>query len=87
MRQVDWSAPENAPSKPALLGTKVWHDFPVEELLPYIDWNPFFQARLGDLAAWVGGRVCYVWRWPAGLRAPSALLFSKLAGQLQCCRH
>ncbi|KAI7837900.1 hypothetical protein COHA_008281, partial [Chlorella ohadii] len=42
--QVDWSAPGNAPARPALLGTKVWEDYPIEELLPYIDWNPFFQV-------------------------------------------
>lgn len=42
--QVDWADPANAPAKPALLGTKVYQDFPIEELLPYIDWNPFFQA-------------------------------------------
>jgi 5-methyltetrahydrofolate--homocysteine methyltransferase len=42
---VDWSDPANAPAKPALLGTKAYLDFPIEELLPYIDWNPFFQAR------------------------------------------
>ncbi|PRW61565.1 cobalamin-dependent methionine synthase [Chlorella sorokiniana] len=42
--QVDWSVPANVPARPALLGTKVWEDYPVEELLPYIDWNPFFQV-------------------------------------------
>lgn len=42
--QVDWSAPENAPVRPAVLGTKVYLDLDIEELLPYIDWNPFFQV-------------------------------------------
>ncbi|KAL4434809.1 hypothetical protein ABPG77_005336 [Micractinium sp. CCAP 211/92] len=42
--QVDWADPANAPAKPALLGTKVYQDYPIEELLPYIDWNPFFQV-------------------------------------------
>lgn len=36
--QVDWSVPANVPVRPALLGTKVWEDYPIEELLPYIDW-------------------------------------------------
>jgi 5-methyltetrahydrofolate--homocysteine methyltransferase len=26
------------------LGTKVYKDFPLEDVLPYIDWNPFFQV-------------------------------------------
>jgi 5-methyltetrahydrofolate--homocysteine methyltransferase len=42
---VDWSAPENAPVRPNLLGTKVYHELDLEQLLPYIDWNPFFQVR------------------------------------------
>lgn len=35
---MDWSVPANVPVRPALLGTKVWEDYPIEELLPYIDW-------------------------------------------------
>jgi 5-methyltetrahydrofolate--homocysteine methyltransferase len=42
--EVDWSLPENAPVKPSHLGTKVFKEFPVEEVVPYIDWNPFFQV-------------------------------------------
>jgi hypothetical protein len=49
--KVDWSAPQNAPAKPRQLGTKTWLDFPIEELLPYIDWNPFFQASASCAAA------------------------------------
>lgn len=30
--------------KPKFLGTKVIHDFPLEELVPYIDWTPFFHT-------------------------------------------
>jgi len=41
---VDWSAPENKPVTPKLIGTKVYDDYPLEEVLPYIDWNPFFQV-------------------------------------------
>ena len=44
--QVDWSLPENQPVKPQLIGTKVYEDFPLEEVLDYIDWNPFFQVPL-----------------------------------------
>lgn len=29
---------------PAFLGTKVFEDYPLEELVPYIDWTPFFQT-------------------------------------------
>ena len=29
---------------PKLLGTKVFEDFPLEELVPYIDWTPFFHT-------------------------------------------
>jgi 5-methyltetrahydrofolate--homocysteine methyltransferase len=31
-------------SKPAFTGVKVFDDYPLEELLPRIDWSPFFQA-------------------------------------------
>jgi len=42
MLPVDWKA--NVPPTPKLLGTKVYNDFPLKELLPFIDWNPFFQV-------------------------------------------
>merc|ERR1719388_654931 len=42
MLKVDWKA--NVPPKPKMLGCKVYEDYPLEELLPYIDWNPFFQV-------------------------------------------
>ena len=42
MLQVDWS--KNVPMKPKMLGTKTYTDYPLAELLPYIDWNPFFQV-------------------------------------------
>lgn len=44
MYQVDWSQPENQPVKPLLLGTKTFLDFPMSEVVDYIDWNPFFQV-------------------------------------------
>merc|ERR1719353_400339 len=42
MLPVDWKT--NTPPTPKLLGTKVYDDFPLAELVPYIDWNPFFQV-------------------------------------------
>lgn len=30
--------------KPTFLGTRVIHDYPLEELVPYIDWTPFFHT-------------------------------------------
>jgi len=38
---VDWSSP---PPKPRLLGTRVLEHYPLEELVPFIDWTPFFQT-------------------------------------------
>ena len=32
------------PPKPAFLGTKVFDNFPLEDLVPYIDWTPFFHT-------------------------------------------
>lgn len=32
------------PPKPAFLGTKVFENFPLEELVEYIDWTPFFHT-------------------------------------------
>ncbi len=40
--KIDWSATEIAP--PKFIGTKVLEDFPLEELVPYIDWTPFFHT-------------------------------------------
>ena len=39
---IDWSA--YTPPKPSFLGTKVFADYPLAELVPYIDWTPFFQT-------------------------------------------
>jgi 5-methyltetrahydrofolate--homocysteine methyltransferase len=41
---VDWADPVNKPVRPALLGSKVFRGFPLEEVIDYIDWNPFFQV-------------------------------------------
>jgi len=42
MLVVDWKA--TAIPTPKLLGTKTYIDYDLSELLPYIDWNPFFQV-------------------------------------------
>ncbi|MCB1669809.1 MAG: methionine synthase, partial [Pseudomonadales bacterium] len=38
--QADWQ--EFKPVRPTFLGTRVFEDYPLDELLPYIDWTPFF---------------------------------------------
>jgi 5-methyltetrahydrofolate--homocysteine methyltransferase len=40
--QIDWKA--QPPVVPAFLGTKKLTDFPLAEIVPYIDWSPFFMA-------------------------------------------
>jgi len=39
---IDWTGYE--PVKPTFLGTKVLEDYPLEQLVPYIDWTPFFAT-------------------------------------------
>ena len=43
---VDWA--EHRPVAPTFIGTRVFTDYPLEELVPCIDWTPFF--RTWDLA-------------------------------------
>jgi len=40
--QTDWSTVRI--DTPAFIGTRVLEDFPLERLVPYIDWSPFFMA-------------------------------------------
>ena len=40
--QTDWAAYD--PPTPSFFGTKVLDDYPLAELIDYIDWSPFFQA-------------------------------------------
>jgi 5-methyltetrahydrofolate--homocysteine methyltransferase len=40
--QIDWSA--TTIPRPEFLGTRTLRDFPLEELVPYIDWSPFFMV-------------------------------------------
>jgi len=39
--QID---PEQISPAPAFTGTRVFEDYPLEELVPYIDWTPFFHT-------------------------------------------
>ncbi|MFO0927996.1 MAG: methionine synthase [Gemmataceae bacterium] len=39
---IDWAA--TTPPKPAFTGARVLADFPLAEIVPYIDWSPFFMA-------------------------------------------
>ncbi len=39
--RLDWSTP---PATPEFLGARVLADFPLADLVPYIDWSPFFMA-------------------------------------------
>ena len=41
--KLDWSG-AYVPPKPTFLGTKVLADYPIAELIDYIDWTPFFQT-------------------------------------------
>jgi 5-methyltetrahydrofolate--homocysteine methyltransferase len=40
--KVDWKA--NQPVKPSFIGTRVFANYDLAELVPYIDWTPFFQT-------------------------------------------
>ncbi len=39
---IDWA--NYTPPKPEFLGTRIIDDLPLEELVPYIDWSPFFSS-------------------------------------------
>jgi 5-methyltetrahydrofolate--homocysteine methyltransferase len=39
---VDWKT--YTPPRPSFLGSKVMEDYPLAELVPYIDWTPFFAT-------------------------------------------
>ena len=40
--KIDWSG--YAPPKPKLAGTRAFTSYKLDELVPYIDWTPFFQT-------------------------------------------
>jgi len=41
--KLDWSG-AYVPPKPSFLGTRAFEDYPIDELIEYIDWTPFFQT-------------------------------------------
>ena len=41
--KLDWSGAYRPP-KPSFIGTKVLSDYPIKELIDYIDWTPFFST-------------------------------------------
>jgi 5-methyltetrahydrofolate--homocysteine methyltransferase len=41
--KLDWSG-AYVPPKPSFLGTRVFDDYSIAELVEYIDWTPFFQT-------------------------------------------
>jgi 5-methyltetrahydrofolate--homocysteine methyltransferase len=40
--KLDWAG--YVPPKPSFLGTRVLEDYPIAELIDYIDWSPFFST-------------------------------------------
>ena len=40
--KIDW--PNYAPPVPGFLGVRCFDEYPLDELVPYIDWMPFFNA-------------------------------------------
>lgn len=42
--KVDWADPINKPVQPKVLGATVYNNYPIEDVIDYIDWNPFFQV-------------------------------------------
>jgi 5-methyltetrahydrofolate--homocysteine methyltransferase len=40
--KIDWTS--YTPPKPAFIGTRTFDDYPLADLVPYIDWTPFFQT-------------------------------------------
>ncbi len=41
--KLNWSGNE-IPAKPQFTGTRVFEDYPLAELIPFIDWSPFFAT-------------------------------------------
>ena len=42
--RLDWTTPAEKPPAPRFLGTRLFLDYPLDELARYIDWTPFFQT-------------------------------------------
>ncbi len=53
---IDWSAPASQPPHPSFLGARTLADHPIVDLMPRIDWSPFFatwelRGRYPDILA------------------------------------
>ena len=59
MQQVDWKAEENRPVTPRLLGSQVYKEYDVKDVVDYIDWNPFFQVSTSSLGLLLCVLVCH----------------------------
>ena len=40
--KLDWT--DYTPPRPSFLGTRIFEDYPIAELIDYIDWSPFFAT-------------------------------------------
>ena len=63
---------------PSFLGVRAFDDYPLDELLPYIDWMPFFNAW--EFAGKFPGHLCAT-RWWARRRAACMRM------RRACCRQ
>ena len=43
-RALTWNWQDYQPPRPTFLGVRPFDDFPIRELIPYIDWTPFFRT-------------------------------------------
>ena len=77
MQQVDWKAEENRPVTPRLLGTQVYKEYDVKDVVDYIDWNPFFQVSTAS-ALWFSLPLPCLACSPADSIPPSRLSASAL---------
>ena len=41
---MEWKDPEHTPVTPRLIGTKVFDGYPLQDVVDFIDWNPFFSV-------------------------------------------
>ena len=55
---MDWKSEENRPVKPRQLGTQVYKEFDVKDVVDYIDWNPFFQVSTPNAMDSVAQLLC-----------------------------
>ena len=87
---MDWSSPANAPPKPNKTGVVVYDDFPLEDVLDCIDWNPFFQVCSGCCGAPAGVKSMLTLRLFAEAGAFAEVVHARGRGvtrqQLRCTK-